>query len=151
SVALKVLPVEVCSDPDRLARFSREARAAAAINHPNVAHIYEIGVANGVTFIAMEYVEGEPLECRISSSRLDHSQVVEIAMQLADALDVAHGRGVVHRDIKPSNIIINPRGQAKILDFGLARFAGPNSDASPSSELATLTKTMPGVLMGTPT
>src|SRR5262249_47490494 len=149
-VALKILPAAVCSDPDRLARFSREARAAAAINHPKVAHIYEIGDAEGVTFIAMEYVEGEPLERKISSGGLVHSKVIDIAVQLADALDAAHSRGIVHRDIKPSNIIIDPRGQVKILDFGLARFAGQTPGGS-SSELATLSQTRPGVLMGTPT
>src|SRR4026207_812751 len=102
--ALKILPDNVASDNDRMSRFTREAKAASALNHPNVATIYDVGNANGTRFIAMEYVEGRTLAARIADSALAANEIIEIALQLADALDAAHATGITHRDIKPANV-----------------------------------------------
>jgi serine/threonine protein kinase len=123
-VALKVIAPGLAGDPDRLARFSREAKTASRLNHPSIAHIYEIGEANGVHFIAMEYVRGEELRLRIAGRGLPMSDVIIYATQIADALDEAHTHGVVHRDLKPSNAIVTTRGRIKVLDFGLAKTVG---------------------------
>src|SRR5258707_2783501 len=120
-VALKLLPAQFTRDDDRMRRFVREAKAAAALSHPNVAHIYEIGEVEGVSFIAMEFVQGRTLDVRIKEGPLDAAEIVSIASQVADALEEAHAKGIIHRDIKPSNIMITPRGQAKVLDFGVAK------------------------------
>ena len=109
--ALKVLPAEVASDPDRMRRFIREAKAASALKHPNVATIYEIGTSDGVNFIATEYVEGQTLGARISGRPLDSTDIVDIGLQIADALDEAHTKGITHRDIKPGNIMLTTRRQ----------------------------------------
>jgi serine/threonine protein kinase len=141
-VALKVLPDRVAQDRDRLRRFRQEAQAAAAVTHPNVAHIYEIGNADSTHFIAMEHVPGQSLAARIHDQPPDIREIAAIGGQMADALDEAHGKGIIHRDVKPSNVILTPRQQVKVLDFGLARLAAP-SDAS------TLVHTSPGTVMGT--
>src|SRR5579862_754894 len=109
SVALKVLPTAVAHDPMRMERFSLEAKAASALNHPNVAHIYEIGEDRGIHFLAMEYIEGEPLEKYIDGKPLPIAEISQIGAQIADALDAAHAKGIVHRDIKPANIMITAR------------------------------------------
>ena len=145
TVALKILPAAVAQDPDRMRRFVQEAKAASALSHPNVAHIYEIGEADGVSFLAMEYVEGQPLSRKIGGRPLEASEILEIDIQAADALDEAHSKGVTHRDIKPANIMITPRGQVKVLDFGLAKITRPGS----SDETATEAMTAPGVILGT--
>ena len=150
-VAVKILPAQIALDQQRLHRFLQEARAAAALSHPNIAHIYEIGEADGGYFIAMEYVEGLPLEQKIGGRPLATHESLDIAMQIADALDEAHGKGITHRDIKSSNIMITPRGRVKVLDFGLAKVtqaAGAPEQIS-DSEVATRVKTSPGVVMGT--
>ncbi len=146
--ALKVLPGELAANQGLMRRFIQEAKAASAINHPNVAHIYEIGEEDGVHFIAMEYIEGQTLETLINGRPIDLNNFLDICAQIADALDEAHSRGIIHRDIKPSNVIITPRGQAKILDFGLAKISGRESQ-SENSEPAAQRLTEPGVVMGT--
>jgi eukaryotic-like serine/threonine-protein kinase len=151
AVALKILTAEVARDQQRLHRFLQEARAASALSHPNVAHIYEIGEAGGTHFIAMEYVEGQGLDKKISGQPLATSDILDIAIQVADALDEAHAKGITHRDIKSSNIMITARGRVKVLDFGLAKLSlsAGGSDRTSDSELATRVKTSPGIVMGT--
>src|SRR5262245_27467497 len=125
SVAVKVLPEEMAQDKERLSRFVREARAASALNHANVAHIYEIGQSDGLHFIVLEYVEGQTLAKKITGRPLPISEIVDIGIQVADALDEAHRKGITHRDIKPANVMLTSREQVKILDFGLAKVAQP--------------------------
>jgi len=154
-VALKVLLPEVAGDTEKLARFVQEARAASALSHPNAAHIYEIGEADGRHFLAMEYIEGQTLETKLAVDKtagepLPMADLVAIAAQVADALDAAHARGIVHRDIKPANLMIDPRGHVKVLDFGLAKILPVSGTEIPSSsQLATQFLTSGGVVLGT--
>jgi eukaryotic-like serine/threonine-protein kinase len=148
AVALKILPAEVADDQGRMRRFVLEAKAASALSHPNVAHIYEIGEADGVHFIAMEYVEGRPLRDKIGGQSLEAGEILDLGTQIADALDEAYSKGVTHRDIKPANIMITPRGQVKVLDFGLAKVTRPHAPNA-TGETETQAATDPGVVLGT--
>ncbi len=151
NVALKVLLPEVAEDPERMARFVQEARLASALSHPNAAHIYEIGEANGSHFLAMEYIEGETLESKLVSDQpLPLAETLSIGAQVADALDAAHAKGVVHRDIKPANLMIGARGHVTVLDFGLAKLMPSSPEqAKSSSQIATQFLTSGGVVLGT--
>ena len=120
-VAIKVLPAERVADPDRKRRFVQEAKAASALNHPNIITIYDIDQAGGVDFIAMEYVAGKPLDQLIPRKGLQLTTALKYAVQMADALAAAHAAGIVHRDLKPGNVMVTERGLVKVLDFGLAK------------------------------
>ncbi|HVS33077.1 MAG TPA: protein kinase, partial [Thermoanaerobaculia bacterium] len=143
-VAIKVLRADQDESPERTRRFVQEAKASSAFSHPNVAHVYEIGTAGDLRYIAMEVVQGETLRQRIARGEMPVDDVISIASQIAAALSAAHGSGIVHRDMKPENVIVRPDGYVKVLDFGLAKLVRLDSEAE------TLLKTRPGAVMGTP-
>jgi serine/threonine protein kinase/tetratricopeptide (TPR) repeat protein len=149
TVAIKILPDDVASDPSRHRRFVHEAKASSALKHPGVAGIHELGESDGIHFIVMEHVEGETLETCIKGEPLAIPQILYYAVQIADALEEAHSKGVIHRDIKPANIMITQKDQVKILDFGLAKMLTPSVPEAQLSKVGTQSGTEPGLVLGT--
>ena len=149
-VALKVLPLDVAANQDRMRRFKQEATAAASLNHPNIAHIYEIGEAEGFHFIAMEYVQGETLRTKIHHEHEELSKLLRVLQHVAEGLAKAHAARIVHRDLKPDNIMVSSDGHAKILDFGLAKLIEPRTTSESSGEEPTILQhSTPGLVLGT--
>ena len=149
-VALKVLPDAFTSDPDRLARFEREAKVLASLNHPNIGHIYGLEEAEGTKALVLELVEGPTLADRIAEGPIPVDEVLPIAKQIAEALEAAHEQGIIHRDLKPANVKVKADGTVKVLDFGLAKAFQPDSGSEPSeSPTMTAAATRAGVIMGT--
>jgi serine/threonine protein kinase len=148
TVAIKILPPYLSSDADRMQRFTREAKAASALNHPNVATVYDIGENSGFRFIVMEHVEGETLAAIIARQPLPAVDLVNVAIQVADALDAAHSKGITHRDIKPANLMLTPRGQVKVLDFGIAKTSPLEAATSTGHEWMVDAHTAVGSVLG---
>ncbi|HEX7830988.1 MAG TPA: serine/threonine-protein kinase, partial [Thermoanaerobaculia bacterium] len=143
-VAIKIVPESVSRDQEAKGRLLREARAIAALDHPNVCAIYEVGEYQERPYLVMQYIEGETLFDRLQRSQMQLNEILDVTLQICDALDDAHGRGIIHRDIKPMNLILTPRGQVKVLDFGLARFLEPSDTSSPEA-----LKSRTGIVTGT--
>src|SRR4051794_30513712 len=151
-VAIKVLPASVATDPERLARFQREAEVLAALNHPNIAHIHGLEKSDGTIALVMELVEGPTLAERIAQGALPVDEALPIAKQIAEALEAAHEQGIVHRDLKPANIKVRPDGTVKVLDFGLAKAMDPAAASTANvtmSPTISMHATQAGIILGT--
>jgi len=150
-VAIKTLPAEFTSDPDRLARFQREAKLLASLNHPNIGAIYGLEEFNGAPFLILELVEGETIAERLTRGPIPADEAIKIALDIADALEEAHEKGVIHRDLKPGNVKVTPEGKVKVLDFGLAKALTGNEMPAVLSNSPTLSNaaTMQGIILGT--
>ena len=150
-VAIKVLSEAMTRDKERVARFEREAKLLASLNHPNIAAIYGFDDANGTRFLVMEYVEGDTLAQRLKSGAFAVEDALDVAKQIAEALEAAHEKGVIHRDLKPGNVMIRPDGTVKVLDFGLAKAMADDSSSPLMADSPTITAnyTRPGVVLGT--
>jgi len=155
-VAIKALPADLAADPDRLARFQREAKALASLNHSNVGGIYGLESASGQQYLVLEFIEGETLASRLAAGPIPLAEVLTLAKQIADALEAAHEKGIVHRDLKPGNVMVTADGVVKVLDFGLAKTAegSPSSTNAAMADSPTVTSparhspTIPGAIMG---
>src|SRR5258708_4769211 len=151
-VAIKILPEAFAHDADRLARFQREAKTLASLNHPHIAAIYGLEGSGGMTALVMELVEGDDLSQRIARGAIPLDEALPIARQIADALDAAHEQGIIHRDLKPANIKVRPDGTVKVLDFGLAKAMEPATGSSPSMSMSptlSIHATQAGIILGT--
>ena len=148
-VAIKVLPAAFSADADRLLRFEQEARAAAALNHPNILAVYDIGTHDGSPYIVSELLDGETLRAALDSGPLPWPRTTEIALQLLAGLDAAHSRGIVHRDLKPDNLFLTRAGVVKILDFGLAKVVTEGPAHAGEPDVTRAAATLPGLLIGT--
>src|SRR5262252_5003906 len=151
-VAVKVLPSELAADPDRLARFAREAQVLASLNHPNIAQIYGVEDSTGTPALVMELVEGPTLADRIAKGPIPLDEALPVAKQIAEALEAAHEQGVIHRDLKPANIKVRPDGTVKVLDFGLAKAFDPSASVSSSATMSptlSIHATQAGIILGT--
>src|SRR5437660_9429605 len=148
-VAIKILPHEFSQDPDRVARFQREAEVLASLNHPNIAGIHSLEEAEGSRFLVMEFVEGETLAARIGRGRIPIEDALDIATGICEALEAAHEKGITHRDLKPANIKLTPDGRVKVLDFGLAKVFQAEPQSSLSNSPTLMSASAPGVILGT--
>src|SRR5437879_2721417 len=150
-VAIKILPEEFSRDPDRVSRFQREAELLAALNHPNIAAIYDLEEANGTRFLVLELVEGDTLAERLQRGPVPFEQALEIAKSICEALEAAHEKNIVHRDLKPANVKITPDGKVKVLDFGLAKALenAPVNTTLPNSLTLNISATQAGAIIGT--